>query len=47
MELKSWSLKFALSLAVAAALWVGAVSLTNALLHGRQASHAVSQGGMQ
>ena len=47
MELRSWSLKFALSLAVAAALWVGAVTLTNSLLHARQASHAVSRGGMQ
>jgi hypothetical protein len=47
MELRSWSLKFALSLAVAAALWVGAVSLTNSLLHSRQASHTVFPGGMQ
>ena len=47
MELRSWSLKFALSLAVAAVLWAGAVSLASSLLHGRQAPHPVAQGGMQ
>ena len=39
MELNSWSLKFALSLVVAA--------LASSLLHGRHAAHAVQQSGMQ
>ena len=51
MESQNWSLRLALALAVATALWVGAVELTNRVVAGRAGNpeavaHATASAGM-